>query len=1242
MSLLDVSEDQIQHLSPEALTDLLRRLLVLEARTAGVPVRQVGGTVKLNIGDGGLDCSIDWDLEPGVPPTRPKWLPSNLVAFQVKAGKCQPKKWETEVLQKPKLGSTRKIPQIKPGILAILKRGGAYVGFCNEPLNDKLKKDRIEAVYRSLRASRSGLAKARVLMLGSAEIAQWANEHISAVAFVHHRTKNFDLSFMQTWDEWESESDLLLKYHEDESREKIRKELESRLFEPKYSARVIGLSGLGKSRLALEICRSRSEDVAYIPKGAHLKDAGALFRALVRDHRAGVIVVDECPLAMHNELQQIISGTESELSILTLDFDPDSIPRSGDWFHIRPLAFLAIRDLIIEMGAHLDAVQISNLAQWSQGFPEMARLLLDAIKKDRAIWSLGDQELFEKITSPRRPLSDEQRQCLIGLSAAGMIYASDKSDSLAMFAQDFCGISTTSARRTLLALEKRQIVESRNDYFFVTPLPLALHLAANWWSTNDHTARAILTQHRYSEMWHSFANQMLYLNKHETVRTEVSHALMSADQRLREIWFSSSGYRLVQCFAKINPGATQRLVQEWIRDLEWPACLSHTNDFSTLAVVLRRLAWYPLHFEFAASRLLEIAAAGNNDARKDFVQLFALYRSGTSTPARARVPVLVASVSAGQGDKIGIVVDALIFALKQENSGDLQFDDWNLDSTPDWQPERGSEIREYWASCADIMLALLSDHRFTVKIQREFAMRAPELIRNGALDVVEEAVARHKHRVPGVWVDLRNNLATTLLWKALPDKIGVRVRALRDTLAPTDLVQQVHETVTRDNSDSSIASTRAGFSSLADEKAYLLGQELGNEQERLDSVLDSVLSGRQRAAHEFGLGVASVLSDVSTLISQCMERLRRLPDAEPSFVFGLLREGRHATVVDGFVRSATDDPLLRLHFPRIVVSAGSKPQHVKLLQDAISEGRIKVDHSNEFMIMLALFRSDGGIILDFLEVLLNASGAGAVLYVFHGFKVNRRPVEPFVSYVRDISSREGIVEDMLKQQEHLIGILAGMVKSELASSSDAEDFATLLIEKIGDVWAKPKKRGSDDGLELRTINSAPIIEVILAWDHDRGWKLLFSLLGRNDSRVWRRLIRVCRNVYLRNSPDPESVFDRHREEIIAWAGVEVERGLALAQSASLIDYRNERQWSGVARFLLDLFGQDERVRQAFDNSRSSRSWSGSAIPIYSNDLEAYRALLDHSFDIVRSWAAQRVANLEDQIKYFSQEEKKFG
>ena len=108
-------------------------------------------------------------------------------------------------------------------------------------------------------------------------------------------------------------------------------------------ARLIGLSGLGKTRLALEtfkppedanddkIQQYLSDSVIYVD-GSTI-DHGRLINS-VRTWRTerlnGILVVDDCDYELHNKLAEEITHPESRFSLLTLDFNPEEVREHQD------------------------------------------------------------------------------------------------------------------------------------------------------------------------------------------------------------------------------------------------------------------------------------------------------------------------------------------------------------------------------------------------------------------------------------------------------------------------------------------------------------------------------------------------------------------------------------------------------------------------------------------------------------------------------------------------------------------------------------------------------------------------------------------------------------------------------------------------------------------------------------------------------------------------------------------------
>jgi hypothetical protein len=111
-------------------------------------------------------------------------------------------------------------------------------------------------------------------------------------------------------------------------------------------ARLVGLSGLGKTRLALEAFRpptNSSKDpalfalsmgVVYIRRAS---DSASLVSQVIdwrNQNVRGLIVVDGCIRDMHDQLAQEIRHSDSRLSLLTLDLSGENslIAPIQSWF----------------------------------------------------------------------------------------------------------------------------------------------------------------------------------------------------------------------------------------------------------------------------------------------------------------------------------------------------------------------------------------------------------------------------------------------------------------------------------------------------------------------------------------------------------------------------------------------------------------------------------------------------------------------------------------------------------------------------------------------------------------------------------------------------------------------------------------------------------------------------------------------------------------------------------------------
>ena len=107
-------------LEPRDFTDLINRLLFAEAGRSGIPPADVGVTVNINIGDGGIDARV---RAPDHSSSR--WIQRGLSIFQFKKGKI------TQAILKKEWHSER--------VQEAVRQGAWYVWVTGDDLNDKAR-----------------------------------------------------------------------------------------------------------------------------------------------------------------------------------------------------------------------------------------------------------------------------------------------------------------------------------------------------------------------------------------------------------------------------------------------------------------------------------------------------------------------------------------------------------------------------------------------------------------------------------------------------------------------------------------------------------------------------------------------------------------------------------------------------------------------------------------------------------------------------------------------------------------------------------------------------------------------------------------------------------------------------------------------------------------------------------------------------------------------------------------------
>ena len=191
----EVNGQHISVLTAQELVELLRRLLLAEARTHDVPVDGIHVASNIYTSDGGEDGRIEW----AGGPDRTQVLPSRLCQFQLKSGSVSPAMAARDVLTSER--------EVKDMVRSVLLASGHYIMICAAQLTQREVRGRKVAILDTLRGAGTEVEDDQVHFWDADQVATWANFYPSVVAWVRDRTQSTGSEPFRSWDHWSGRSE---------------------------------------------------------------------------------------------------------------------------------------------------------------------------------------------------------------------------------------------------------------------------------------------------------------------------------------------------------------------------------------------------------------------------------------------------------------------------------------------------------------------------------------------------------------------------------------------------------------------------------------------------------------------------------------------------------------------------------------------------------------------------------------------------------------------------------------------------------------------------------------------------------------------------------------------------------------------------------------------------------------------------------------------------------------------------
>ena len=1247
--ILEVTDTDIHRLDANQLTDLLCRLLNLEAERFSIPKRAVDVSLQINVPDGGSDGQIDWTDGP----SETDFIPSRHTLFQCKATEIKPAGCKKEV----QINGSR---TLKLEVEHVLDNGGSYVLFCTQSLNTQQKNARIRKIREAIKEADKSYAEDVIIKIYDAGMIQnWVNLYPAAVAAILEWVGHATSSPAQTWEHWSRHKNFRqFDFVADDQSTGYIRQLREYLSSPRHIARIVGLSGLGKTRLALETFRPQKTDslgesvlaqkVVYMDASHDSQIAASMYNWALRKLE-GIVVVDNCDLALHKNLQEYVEHEDSRLSLLTLDYDPSKLA-NANLIKLDRASNSVIKKMLDQHFSGLPDTDLARITEFAQGFPQMAVLLAKArLREEPDLSELTDNDLLQKLLWGR---SQENQEALQVITACSLFehlgLTDDREDQYKLVAREICDLDPSAFYAHVKDFVSRGIVDERGRYISVVPVPLAVRLAADWWRRcSPDKARELISMEMPDVMAEALCQRMAKLDFLPEAQDFVRD--LCGDQRpfgQAEVLRSKRGSRLFRSLAEVNPVAAVRAVENAFCDWSREQLLEVVDGRRDLIRALEKLCFRKETFPVAARMLLRFAAAENehwtNNATGIFRRLFHVLLSGTEAPPADRLQVIDEALQSEEYQERELAVCALGEALQtrhftRSSGAERQGSSPDLE---DWRPTVWKDVFDYWKAALDRLTSLIcdptNDYSDLAKEQMSRSIRG--LVENGRI----EDVAIVLHRVIAArgpyWPAALDQLRDYLRYKSkLSDSARDELQKLIDLLQPDNLAGRLHLVVSHPSWHDWSEGPNGSRIDQVDVRATSLADELAANPSDLTPCLPILLKGEQRKAFVFGKRLGERIRNRGEFIEEALRILRMTSPSEgnPSLISGFLAGSQEddPEFVDSILEQTAGDPSLCLHTVQLTHAITVRSEHLTRIAELVEQDRIPIESVRAFAYGRALAHLLPKVVMAFTRRIFSAPDKGCwaaleILFMYQD-QDSAKWTGCVPEFRRYLLSRSLI--DNIEIGGRDIGYWSEIATRLLEQQNDDTVLATHLAKEIVRV-CKNEELAMDHDSTFKAV-----AEILLTDFRDAVWPIFSDALLGKDLLVTWNLTHLLTN-HQETDDRPGLLTTMEDEFLRNWCVARPDSApVFLARNLSLLqEVDGQWAWRPLAKWLIDQYGSAREILDELKANLGTYTWGGSQVPYFQRQIGPFEELRKHPNSSVRQWAGQHLKYLNAEIRVAQQ------
>lgn len=907
--MFDITADDIARLNDTDLRELVARLCEAELAERGHSPAAVTWGGSQTAADGGVDVRVELRPDAAID----GFIPRGATGFQVK----KPDMPRAEIEREMRPGGV-----LRQVIQELADSAGSYVIVSSAGSTaDSALRNRRKAM-RDVLAGVPNADRLHTDFYDRTRVATWVRRHPGLVTWVRQKVGR-SLRGWQPYGEWTGASSmsgssseylvdetLRLHFagqldHRAQSAVQAIDKLRDILREPGKIVRLVGLSGVGKTRfvqalfepsvgarplpVALAVYTNLSDDPDPQPTG--------LASDLIASRVHAVLVVDNCPPDLHRRLSEVCSGQRSTISTITIEYDVrDDQPEGTEVVTLDTSSPELIDKLIRRRYPHISQVDARTIADAAGGNARIAIAIAGTVGHAESVANFSNDELFERLFHQRHA---SDNALLRTAQACSLVY-SFEGESLGGADSELVRLSRVARQSPedvyshVAELTRRNLVQHRGVWRAVLPHAIASRLAAR---ALDDVPNAVIESHIVQggvRLLRSFTRRLSYLHTNGKARA-IAAEWLAPNGRLSEIARLDEDHRAIfENLATVLPEAALVL-------LEHAPSSELQGRYLTL---LRSLAYDSDLFERSARVLARVATQVDNSAEikrasDTLVSLFTIVLSGTHATIQQRLSVIEWLLRAPEEKSQALGLLALEAALKSthfSSSYRFEFGARSRDFGSDARTR--ADVHGWYAAALGLLERLaLTDGVLESQLRSLFARNLRALWTFAQMFDDVERLSR-AFAASGFWREGWAAYRQILRFDSerLGREIAARAQALEDELRPATLRDRVRAFVLGgrlSGMDLEDIELEGDEPTSSYERQFRIARELGVAVASDDQVFSDLLPEFSHGGFQtfgFGRGLASAPSSRAALWQQLLDGLERAD-----------RSSRDAEVVRGFI-----------------------------------------------------------------------------------------------------------------------------------------------------------------------------------------------------------------------------------------------------------------------------------------------------------------------------------------------------